>query len=141
MTLEEIKAMSAAVVAEQLQEYQKYRRGEPPYDYGITPHRQPFTAKELGAIIDRAVELLTEAHNKAGGGLHRTPQDKILAWRKWTHSESGCDMCGLRQIDKAKMEAYLREVQNGRTIPEPILLCDKHNCFNAWLHSTMEDKR
>lgn len=69
---------------------------------------------------------------------YRTPQEKILAWRKWTHSESGCDMCELRQIDKVKVEAYLREVQNGRTIPKPILLCDKHNCFNAWLHSTTE---
>jgi hypothetical protein len=63
MTNGEIKAMPAAVVAEHLVEYQKYRRGEPPYDYGIVPHRQPFTAKELGAIIDRAIELLKEAHN------------------------------------------------------------------------------
>jgi hypothetical protein len=60
MTLEEIKAMPAAKVARQLQEYQKYRRGEPPYIYGIVPHCQPFTAKELGAIIDRAIELLKE---------------------------------------------------------------------------------
>ena len=60
MTLEQIKAMSAAKIARQLQEYQKYRRGEPPYDYGITPHRYPFSAKELGAIIDRAVEILKE---------------------------------------------------------------------------------
>ena len=60
MTPEEIKIMSAAKVAKHLVEYQKYRRGEPPYDYGITPHRQPFTAKELGAIIDRAVEILKE---------------------------------------------------------------------------------
>lgn len=59
MTLEEIKAMSAAEVAKHLVEYQKYRRGESPYDYGITPHRQPFTPYELGAIIDRAAELLT----------------------------------------------------------------------------------
>jgi hypothetical protein len=61
MTLEQIKTMSSAEVAKQLVEYQKYRRGEPPYDYGVTPHRQPFTPKELGAIIDRAVEILKEA--------------------------------------------------------------------------------
>lgn len=60
MKIEEIKTMPAAKVAKHLAEYQKYRRGEPPYDYGITPHRQPFSAKELGAIIDRAVELLKE---------------------------------------------------------------------------------
>jgi hypothetical protein len=60
MTLEQIKAMSAAEVAKHLQEFQKYRRGAPPYDYGITPHRQPFTGKELGAIIDRAIELLED---------------------------------------------------------------------------------
>jgi hypothetical protein len=60
MTLEQIKAMSAAEVAKHLVEYQKYRRGEPPYDYGITPHCHPFTVKELGAIIDRAVEILKE---------------------------------------------------------------------------------
>lgn len=63
MKIEEIKTMSAAKVAAQLQEYQKYRRGEPPYDYGITPHRQPFTPRELGAIIDRAVEILKEVRN------------------------------------------------------------------------------
>lgn len=58
MTSEEIKTKPAANIAKLLQEYQKYRRGEPPYIYGIVPHRQPFSAKELGAIIDRAVELL-----------------------------------------------------------------------------------
>lgn len=64
MTPEEIKAMSAAKIAKYLVEYQKWRRGEPPYDYVVIPsHRQPFSAKELGAIIDRAVELLKEAHN------------------------------------------------------------------------------
>lgn len=57
MTTEEIKTMSAAKVAECLQEYQKYRRGVPPYDYG-TCGDLPFTGIELGMIIDRAVELL-----------------------------------------------------------------------------------
>ena len=61
MTLEEIKAMSAAEVAEQLVEYQKYRRGEPPYDYGTD--KQPFTPRELGDIINRAIELLKEVRN------------------------------------------------------------------------------
>lgn len=64
MTPEQITSMSAADVAEQLQEYQKYRHGESPYDYGITPHRQPFSAKELGAIIDRAIELLKGGNEK-----------------------------------------------------------------------------
>lgn len=58
MTLEEIKAMSAAKVAEHLTEYQKYRRGEPPYCYGGDNH--PFTPRELGDIINRAVEILKE---------------------------------------------------------------------------------
>lgn len=60
MTSEEIKAMSAAEVAKHLAEYQKYRRGESPYNYGLIPHPHPFTPYELGAIIDRAVELLKE---------------------------------------------------------------------------------
>lgn len=64
MTIEQIKTMSAAKVARQLQEFQKYRRGEPPYDYGVVPHRQPFTPYELGAIIDRAVELLNGQKSK-----------------------------------------------------------------------------
>lgn len=64
MTLEEIKAMSAAEVAKHLVEYQAYRRGESPYDYGIIPHRQPFSAIEFGAIIDRAVELLNGQKTK-----------------------------------------------------------------------------
>ncbi len=61
MTLEEIKTMSAAEVAKHLAEYQKYRRGEPPYSYGGDNH--PFTPRELGDIINRAVELLKEKNN------------------------------------------------------------------------------
>ena len=34
MTIDEIKTMSAAEAAKQLQEHQKWRRGEPPYEYG-----------------------------------------------------------------------------------------------------------
>lgn len=56
MTLEQIKNMSAAEVAEHLTEYQKYRRGEPPYAYGSDNH--PFTPRELGDIINRSIELL-----------------------------------------------------------------------------------
>lgn len=58
MTLEQIKTMSAAKVAKHLAEYQKWRRGEPPYAYGCDNH--PFTPKELGDIINRAIELLKE---------------------------------------------------------------------------------
>ena len=58
MTIDEIKAMSAAEVAKQLQEHQKWRRGEPPYEYG--GYNMPFRPHELCAIIDRAVELLKE---------------------------------------------------------------------------------
>lgn len=39
MTLEQIKAMSAAEVAEALIEYNKWRRGDPPYKYGMNPQR------------------------------------------------------------------------------------------------------
>ena len=61
MTIDEIKTMSAAEIARQLQEHQKWRRGKPPYEYG--GYNMPFSPRELGAIIDRAVELLAEAHN------------------------------------------------------------------------------
>ena len=62
MTIDEIKNMSAAEVAKQLQEHQKRSRGEPPYEYG--GYNMPFRPHELGAIIDRAVELLKEARNE-----------------------------------------------------------------------------
>lgn len=61
MTIEQIKTMSAAEIAKQLQEHQKWRRGVPPYEYG--GYNMPFRPHELGAIIDRAVELLKEARN------------------------------------------------------------------------------
>lgn len=74
---------------------------------------------------------------------HRTPQDKVVAWRKWAKSESGCKVCPLNKIDEVKTAAYLREVTNNpRTcISPPILLCDKTACFNAWLHSTTETNK
>jgi hypothetical protein len=52
MTLEQIKAMSAADDAEHLAEYNKYRRGR----IAVRPVRP----REFGAIIDRAVEILKE---------------------------------------------------------------------------------
>jgi hypothetical protein len=53
MTPEQIKTMSAAEVAKHLIEFQKWRRGEPPY--GFDGDDPPFVPRELGAIIDRAV--------------------------------------------------------------------------------------
>ena len=61
MTIDEIKTMSAAEIAKHMQEYQKWRRGEPPYEYG--GYSMPFRPHEIDAIIYRAVELLKEAHN------------------------------------------------------------------------------
>jgi hypothetical protein len=62
MTLEEIKAMSAAEVAKHLAEHQKWRRGIGKYRRaGATSPHDPY---DLGAIIDRAVEILTEKNNK-----------------------------------------------------------------------------
>ena len=39
-------------------EYNKWRRGDSPYKFGMNPQRMPFSTKEFGAIIDRAVEIL-----------------------------------------------------------------------------------
>ena len=72
---------------------------------------------------------------------YKTPQDKIDAWRKWTSSEYGCKICNLNLHDAAAIQIYIREVQNNPTIPKPARSCDKHICFNAWLHSTTEDRK
>jgi hypothetical protein len=69
---EEIKTMSAAKVAKQLLEHNKWRRGIG--KYGKAGAKSPHTPYELGAIIDRAVELLKETrnrqrNNKTGGSL------------------------------------------------------------------------
>ena len=80
MTIDEIKTMSAAEIAKQLQEYQKWRRGEPPYEYG--GYNMPFRPHELGAIIDRAVEILS----KARGENKRQP-------KKHTSEEPSCSQC------------------------------------------------
>lgn len=62
MTLEQIKAMSAAEVAECLVEYQKWRKGQHPYAYG-DGSKYPFSDGELGLIIDRAVKILKEVED------------------------------------------------------------------------------
>ena len=60
MTCEEIKTFSAPAIASCLDIYNRRRRGEPPYDR--ERYTSPFTPYELGAIIDRAVELLKGAN-------------------------------------------------------------------------------
>lgn len=99
MTPDEIKAMSAAEVAEQLQEYQKYRRGEPPYDYGITPHRQPFTPYELGAIIDRAVEILK-------GEILQDSEYFFVQWYNQYNKMLGESECTSYEAAKERMKDY-----------------------------------
>jgi hypothetical protein len=63
---EEIKTMSAARVAKALAEHNKWRRGEGKYSKAcsLSPHEP----HELGAIIDRAVELLKEKSNDGSNG-------------------------------------------------------------------------
>ena len=61
MTNEQIKEMSPAEVAKALAEYNKWRRGDLPYKSGMDPRRMPYSTKEFGAIVDRAVEILKEA--------------------------------------------------------------------------------
>ena len=58
LTSEEINTAPATKVAEWLAEYNKWRRGEPPYAYG--GDKMPFAPSELGDIINRAVELLNK---------------------------------------------------------------------------------
>lgn len=56
MTSEEIKTMSAVKVANALAEHNKWRRGKGKYAKACSP--SPHEPHELGAIIERAVELL-----------------------------------------------------------------------------------
>lgn len=58
-----INALNGAEVAGRLKTYPMWRRGKPPYDGARC---QPFTPKELGAIIDRAIELLEESEVNNG---------------------------------------------------------------------------
>lgn len=62
MTPEKIKTMPAAKVAELITECNKWRNGEPPYNYGW--NKPPLTPREFDAILDRAVELLNEQKTK-----------------------------------------------------------------------------
>ena len=58
MTLEQIKAMSAAEVAKHLAEHQKWYRGVGKYRKTGAP--SPHDPYDLAKIIDRAVEILKE---------------------------------------------------------------------------------
>lgn len=58
MTIDEIKTMSAAKVAKHLAEHNKWRRAKGRYSKACS--RSPHEPHELGAIIDRAVEILKE---------------------------------------------------------------------------------
>jgi hypothetical protein len=58
MTPEEIKTMSAAKVAKHLVEHNKWRRGEGKYEKIYSG--MPYSAQVVGALIDRAVEILKE---------------------------------------------------------------------------------
>jgi hypothetical protein len=58
MTLEEIKTKPAAKVAKALAEHNKWRRGEGKYEKIYAG--MPYSAQAVGALIDRAVELLKE---------------------------------------------------------------------------------
>lgn len=51
----EIKNASPAQVAEALSEYNKWRRGLPPYE---GPNTLTLSAHELGLYLDRAIHLL-----------------------------------------------------------------------------------
>lgn len=62
--IDAIREATPAQIAEWLKDYQAWRRGESPYDYGLTPHSDLFPPKELGMIIDRAIELLKEKEVK-----------------------------------------------------------------------------
>lgn len=55
---EPIEAMPAEKVAECLVEYNKWVKGEPPYEIGFYNH--PFSRWEIVKIIERATELLKE---------------------------------------------------------------------------------
>lgn len=73
---------------------------------------------------------------------YKTPQEKIMAWRRWANSESGCKMCEINKIDDETTTAYLRKLANNPyTCQPPTLLCNTTTCFNAWLHSTTEEKK
>lgn len=65
MTPEEIRTMSAAKVAKALAEHNRWRRSEGKY-VGITAG-MPYSAQAVGALIDRAVEILKESERSQRG--------------------------------------------------------------------------
>lgn len=57
--------MNGILAAEMLAEWQKWRRGKPPYD-GDTPetyNKMPYSPKEIGIALDYAIEVLKEYDN------------------------------------------------------------------------------
>ena len=59
--------MNGILAAEMLEEWQKWRRGKPPYD-GDTPetyNKMPYSPKEIGIALDYAIEILKK-HDSAG---------------------------------------------------------------------------
>lgn len=59
--------MNGILAAEMLEEWQKWRRGKPPYD-GDTPetyNRMPYSPKEIGIALDYAIEVLKK-HDSTG---------------------------------------------------------------------------
>lgn len=66
MTPKEIRTMSAAEVAKALAEHNKWRRGRGKYAHAHSP--SPHDPYDLGAIIDRAVEILKEQKNDRSNG-------------------------------------------------------------------------
>lgn len=60
-TLRGYGRMSVKEAAEALREYNRWRRGEPPYEWkdgAVETRQMPYSAKDLGVIIERAAELL-----------------------------------------------------------------------------------
>lgn len=51
---------------------------------------------------------------------HKTPQGKMMAWTSWMNSCDGCKICPIADCCVTEMKSI---------------------CFNAWLHSTTEEKK
>ena len=59
--------MNGILAAEMLTEWQKWRRGKPPYD-GDTPetyNKMPYSPNEIGIALDYAIEILKK-YDSAG---------------------------------------------------------------------------
>ena len=119
MTHEEIKAMSASEVAECLIEHQKWRRGEPPYPFGAD--NDLFTPRELGAIIDCAIELLKEVHK-------RTKTEYLIQrdygtrrkhlWMNWSIvcNYGNAKSCIEKSANRGKLRLLKREVTDWEVV-------------------------